>query len=259
MSAPVERVARRLRDAGCVFAEAEASLLLEASSGEALEGLLERRCAGEPLEHVLGWVELDGVRLSVGPGVFVPRQRTRLLARLTRQAAAEVVGPVVELCCGVAPLAALLGDAGAGRELHVSDLDAVALEHAARNVPRASVHRGDLFDALPTSLRGRIAVLAANAPYVPTASIAAMAPEAREHEPHRTLDGGDDGVDLHRRIAAGCPDWLAPGGVVLVETSRGQAQLTWTTFDDVGLDARVLTDDDLGATVVTAVAPRVLG
>lgn len=251
----LELVARRLRGSGCVFAEDEAALLLDAASGEALDRLVERRCLGEPLEHVLGWVELDGRRLSVGPGVFVPRRRTRLLARLSREAASQVGGPVVELCCGVAPVAALLGVPGPGRDVHVADLDPLALEHAARNVPHASVHRGDLFAALPPSLRGRVGVLAANAPYVPTRRIADMPPEARDHEPLVTLDGGADGVDVHRRIAGEVRDWLAPGGVVLVETSRGQAGLSCDVFGAAGLDARVHEDDDLDATVVTAVSP----
>ena len=99
----------------------------------------------------------------------------------------------------------------------------MALACARTNVPAATAHLGDLYDALPGRLRGRIDVLAANAPYVPTDRIADMPPEARDHEPRAALDGGADGVDLHRRIAAGAPDWLAPGGVLLVETSPGQA------------------------------------
>lgn len=248
-------VARRLRESGCVFAEDEAVLLLQAASGEALDRLVERRCLGEPLEHLLRWVELDGHRLSVGPGVFVPRRRTRLLARLARRAASQVDGPVVELCCGVAPVAALVGDLGPGRAVHVADLDPVALEHAARNAPHASLHQGDLFAALPSSLRGQVGVLAANAPYVPTGRIADMPPEARDHEPHVTLDGGVDGVDVHRRIAGEVRDWLVPGGVVLVETSRDQAELSRDVLAAAGLATRVHEDDGLDATVVTAVSP----
>ena len=90
----------------------------------------------------------------------------------------------------------------------------------------AALHLGDLYDALPVALRGRVDVLAANAPYVPTDRIALMPPEARDHEPRLALDGGVDGVDLHRRIAAGAAEWLAPGGVLLIETSPAQAPLT---------------------------------
>ena len=82
---------------------------------------------------------------------------------------------------------------------------------------------GDLFGALPAGLRGRVDVLIANAPYVPTAEIANMPPEAREHEPLVALDGGADGLDVQRRITACARDWLTPGGSLLIETSVRQA------------------------------------
>ena len=207
----------RLRAAGCVFAEDEARLLAGTGlSGDDLEDLVARRVAGEPLETVLGWVEFAGRRLVVAPGVFVPRRRTELLARVAASYA-DRSSTLLELCCGVAPVAAVV-PAG---EVHASDVDPVALECAARNVPHGTLHLSDLYDALPDGLRGRVDVLVANAPYVPTDRIALMPPEARDHEPAVALDGGVDGVDLHRRIAAGATAWLAPGGVLLVETSAG--------------------------------------
>ncbi len=130
------------------------------------------------LETVLGWVEFAGRRLVVAPGVFVPRRRTELLARV----AASYAGPrsiLLELCCGVAPVAAVV----AAGEVHASDVDPVALGCARRNVPHGHVHLSDLYDALPGVLRGRVDVLVANAPYVPTDRIALMPPEARDHEP----------------------------------------------------------------------------
>jgi release factor glutamine methyltransferase len=205
------------------------------------------------LETVLGWVEFAGHRLAVAPGVFVPRRRTLLLARL----AASYAGPgstLLELCCGVAPVAAVV-PAG---EVHASDVDPGALECARRNVPHGSVHRSDLYDALPDVLRGRVDVLAANAPYVPTERIAQTPREAREHEPVAALDGGADGVALHRRIASGAPAWLAPGGVLLVETSPGQAGLTTAAMRDAGLATRVERDDEVGGCVAVGVA-RALG
>ena len=129
------------------------------------------------------------------------------------------------MCCGVAPVAAALA-AAARVELHVADVSAAALDCARLNAPTSATHLGDLYDALPADLRGRVDVLAANAPYVPTDRIADMPPEARDHEPRAALDGGADGVDLHRRLAAGAAEWLAPGGVLLVETSPSQAALT---------------------------------
>jgi release factor glutamine methyltransferase len=111
-------------------------------------------------------------------------------------------------------------------------------------------HRGDLFSALPGRLRGAVAVLLVNAPYVPTDAVATMPPEARDHEPLVALDGGPDGVDVHRRVAADAAAWLAPGGHLLVETSRQQAGATVAAVTAGGLTARVVRDDDLDATAV---------
>lgn len=252
------QVVARLRAAGCVWAEAEAELLLEAARGAAqLESLVARRVAGEPLELVLGWVGFLERRLRVAPGVFVPRRRTELLARTALAEAAARAGPgeagpvvVVEMCCGVAPVAACLPD---DVEAHAADVSAVALDCARANAPRAALHEGDLYDALPRGLRGRVDVLAANAPYVPTDRIADMPPEARDHEPLASLDGGADGVDLHRRLAAAAPGWLAPGGVLVVETGRSQVALTSAAMVAAGLTTRVVEDPAVGGCVVVGV------
>lgn len=247
MTAP--DIVARLRAAGCVWAEDEAALLEAAAADPAdLEALVARRVAGEPLETVLGWADFLGRRLVVAPGVFVPRRRTELLARTTLREVAARTGRlvVVELCCGVGPVVACLDGSA---ELHVADIDQTALDCARSNAPSAAVHLGDLYGALPTALRGRVDVLAANAPYVPTDRIADMPSEARDHEPRTALDGGADGVELHRRIASGAPDWLAPGGVLLVETSPGQASLTTAAMEAAGLATSVEVDEDIGGCV----------
>ena len=208
-----EAVVARLRAAGCVFAEDEARLLLEAAVGPSSRSLVARRAAGEPLEQVLGWAAFDGLRLVVEPGVFVPRRRTELLVRLADAALAacrarapsgrDGLPVVVELCCGVGAVAAALLRRRPRLDVVAADLDPVAVRCARRNLgERATVVGGDLFAELPARLRGRVDVLVANAPYVPTAAIATMPPEARLHEPVLALDGGADGLDLHRRIAA---------------------------------------------------------
>ena len=125
----------------------------------------------------------------------------------------------------------------------------MALACARTNAPTAAAHLGDLYDALPAGLRGRVDVLVANAPYVPTDRIADMPPEARDHEPRAALDGGADGVDLHRRIATAAPQWLATGGVLLVETSPGQAPLTTSAMEAAGLATSVEVDPEIGGCV----------
>lgn len=241
-------VVAALRAAGCVFAEDEAALLMAAPGP--LEPLLARRIAGEPLEQVLGWAAFDGLRIGVRPGVFVPRRRSQLLVRL----AADGLEPdavAVDLCCGSGALGAALRHRVPGIELYAADADPVALGCARANLPDAWVSAGDLWDALPNRLRGRVSVALANAPYVPTESIALMPREARDHEPLGTLDGGADGLEVHRRIAAAASAWLAPGGRLLIEVSQAQAPTAVRLFEDAGLRPEVHTDDDLGATVVT--------
>ncbi|ACQ79923.1 modification methylase, HemK family [Beutenbergia cavernae DSM 12333] len=241
----------RLRSAGCVFAEEEAALLVEAASTpEELEALTARRIAGEPLEHVVGWALFAGRRIRVSPGVFVPRSRSELLAReairLTRPGAV-----VVDLCCGAGALAAAIADAVVGLELHAADLDPAAVRDARRTLDGvAQVHEGDLFAALPQHLRGRVDVLVANTPYVPTDELHLMPREAREHEAPLALDGGGDGLDVQRRIAADAAGWLTPGGHLLVEVSSRQAPTAAAIMASGGLDPRIVHDDDLDATVV---------
>jgi release factor glutamine methyltransferase len=244
-------VVARLRAAGCVFAEDEAALLVEA--GGDLPALLDRRVAGEPLEQVLGWAEFCGMRFVVEPGVFVPRQRTRLLVR-EAVALAAPGAVVLDLCCGTGAVGAAVAAAVGDVELHAADVDPAAVRCARRNVAGA-VYEGDLYDPLPAGLRGRVDVLVANAPYVPTDAIALMPPEARDHEARAALDGGADGLDLQRRVAAGAPDWLAPGGALLIETSARQAPGTLAAFAAAGLRARVVRDEDLAGTVVVGRLP----
>jgi len=250
-------IAARLRAAGCVFAEDEARLLVSAAARPAdLDDMVRRRAAGSPLEHVLGWAEFCGLRISVGPGVFVPRQRTR---HLVRQAAAlaPARAVAVDLCCGSGALGAALAAQADLAELHAADIDPAALRHARRNLPaHAHVHHGDLFGPLPAHLRGRVHILMANIPYVPTAEIALLPAEARLHEPRTALDGGPDGLDVLRRLAAEAPHWLAPGGHLLVETARRQAADACAILAAAGLIPRVAECTAPPAHVVVAERPQ---
>lgn len=247
-------VVARLRAAGCVFAEDEARLIHETARTPAeLESMVERRVAGLPLEHVLGWAEFAGLRVRVDPGVFVPRHRSEfLVATARRQVRPGSV--VVDLCCGTGALGLAVVAGVDGVELHAADLDPAAVACARRNLEPAghAVHQGDLFAALPAELRGRVDVLLASPPYVPTEAIALMPPEARVHEPRTALDGGGDGLDLVRRIAAGAPHWLRDdGGSLLLEMSAAQAAAAVDAVTAAGLTARELHDDEWDATVVT--------
>jgi release factor glutamine methyltransferase len=253
-------VARRLRAAGCVFADDEAQLLVDAATtSTALHGMVDRRCAGVPLEHIVGWAEFCGLRINVDPGVFVPRRRTEFLVRCA-SAVTRRDATVVDVCCGSGAVGAALA-ADVGRiELIAVDVDPACVRCAQRNIETAGGHayEGDLFEPLPATLRGAVDVIVANAPYVPTDAIALMPAEARDHEPRVALDGGPDGVDVQRRVIAAAPPWLALSGVVLIETSREQAPLTAAAFASAGFDPSVEYDDELEATVALGrlAAPR---
>ncbi len=253
-------ITAQLREAGCVFAEDEATLLIAAAaSADQLRSMVRRRMQGTPLEQVIGWAELAGVRITVQEGVFIPRHRSELLVR---EAVART-GPgttVVDLCCGTGAVGAALAAAVPGIELHATEIDPVAWRAARANLAPigATVHLGDLFDPLPARLRGRVGVVVANPPYVPSAEIELLPREARLYEPRHALDGGADGLDVVRRIAAAAPLWLAPAGHLLVEMSESQAPEAVRTLIDSGLTATTLIDLDLEATVVVArrIAPR---
>ncbi|MFF5567491.1 putative protein N(5)-glutamine methyltransferase [Streptomyces sp. NPDC012623] len=250
-------VVARLRAAGCVFAEDEAALLLSAASTVAgLDALVERRAGGLPLEQVLGWAEFRGLRMAVDPGVFVPRRRTEYLVdRAVLLARPGAV--VVDLCCGSGALGAALAASLDGIELHAADIDPAAVRCARRNVGPVGghVHEGDLYDPLPAALRGRVDVLLANVPYVPTEEIGLLPPEARIHEARVALDGGADGLDVLRRVSAGARGWLAPGGCLLFETSEHQTPAAVETVARDGLVPHVAHAEELYATVVVATAP----
>lgn len=257
------RLTERLRAAGCVFAEEESALLLASTDDpELLERRVTRRTAGEPLEHVLGRVELAGRSWSVGPGVFVPRRRSeRLVAAALDLPAARADATVVDLCCGSGAIggALLLGlpDGGRSARLHAADVDPRAVAHARANVAPwgGTVSTGDLWDALPDSLRGRVDLLLCHAPYVPTSALATLPAEARDHEPRAALDGGHDGLDVLRRVVAGAPPWLARDGALLFEVAGVQVAAATRLVTAAGLRVGVLRDEETdGAVMVASVA-----
>jgi release factor glutamine methyltransferase len=242
-----------LRAAGCVFAEDEARVLREsAPDAETLEAWTAARVAGRPLEHLVGWVEFCGLRLRVDAGVFVPRQRSALLV----EEAAARLRPgqtVLDLCCGCAALGAAVAHRVPGLGLYAADIDEAARASATANIgDERRVFIGDLFDAVPSRLRGSLNAIVVNAPYVPTDAIALMPPEAREHEARWALDGGSDGLDVHRRVAAEAAGWLAPGGWVLIETSSRQLQSSERIFAENGFAVASVHDSERDATVVCA-------
>ena len=259
MTAPLTEpgIVSRLRAAGCVFAEDEARLILSTARtpGET-SAMVDRRAAGEPLEHVLGWAMFCGLRIAVGPGVFVPRRRTEFLVR--RAHALAPPRPVVlDLCCGSGALGAALASGLDECALHAADIEPAAVRCARGNIAPygGEVYEGDLFDPVPDALRGRVDVLLANVPYVPTGDVALLPAEARDHEPRSSLDGGADGLDVLRRVTAEASRWLAPGGHLLFETSERQVAGAVAAVRRGGLAATVAESGEFHATVIVGAKP----
>ncbi|WP_061296694.1 putative protein N(5)-glutamine methyltransferase [Herbidospora cretacea] len=248
-------VVSELRAAGCVFAEDEARLILATAKSPAeLRRMVGERVAGLPLEHVLGWARFRGLCVLVDPGVFVPRRRTEFLAG-EAIARARPGSVVVDLCCGTGAVGAAVAAEVPGVLLYATDIDPAAVACARRNLPEARIQQGDLYQALPLCLRGRIDVLVANCPYVPTEEVDLLPPEARLHEPLVALDGGEDGLELIRRVIRLAPEWLAPGGSVLVETSDEQAASACTALLKAGLEPSITSSEELDATVIVGQMP----
>ncbi|QUQ64920.1 putative protein N(5)-glutamine methyltransferase [Kutzneria sp. CA-103260] len=231
-------------------------MLAAAASPAELESMVDRRVGGEPLEYIVGWAEFRGLRIAVEPGVFVPRRRTEFMV----ERASALVSPggvIVDLCCGTGAIGVAVATDMSEFELYAGEIDPAAVRCARRNVEPVGgqVFQGDLYDALPAEIRGRVDVLLVNAPYVPTDEIGMMPPEAREHEARVALDGGSDGLDLHRRVAADASAWLRPGGHVLIETSVRQAASTARLLTAAGLTAGVAHSEDVDGTIAVGRRP----
>jgi len=250
-------ITERLRAAGCVFAEEEAHILHESAAGpQELEAMVARRVAGEPVEHVVGWAQFCERRITVAPGVFVPRRRTEFLV-----AQALVLAPesavIVDLCCGSGVIGAVLAYRLPNAEVHAADVDLTAVRCARVNLgDRGQVYQGDLFRPLSATLRGRVHVLTVNVPYVPSDELDLMPVEARRHEPRFALDGGSDGLDLLRRVAGEASAWLTDGGSMLSEVAEHQAATAVSVLASGGLRARSVTDGDSTVVIGTRQSAR---
>ena len=250
---PPSIIVSTLRAAGCVFAEDEAALLLDAA--EARRAGRDGGRAGWPGNRwstSLGWAEFHGLRVAVEPGVFVPRRRTEFLVRPGRRA--DPARPRSCSTCAAARVrsARRCRPRSAEIELHAVDIDPAAVRSARRNVPGAQVYQGDLYQPLPAELRGRVDVLPAIAPYVPTGSIALMPPEARDHEPPAALDGGADGLDVLRRVARRRAPLVGPRRSPAHRARRRPGAPALTECARRHLTARVTSPADESATVLIA-------
>lgn len=249
------RVIHTLAEAGFVAPHAEADALLKASSeGRGpIEELIARRLRGESLAWITGSVLFCGLHVRIDPGVFVPRPHTEALA-LRAVSLLPAVGIAVDLCTGSGAVAAVLGSARPRATVVATDVDPVAVACARRNGVRALA--GDLDEPLSPSLRGRVDVMTAVVPYVPTGELHLLPRDVLANEPRRALDGGRRGTAVLVRAAEAAARWLRAGGSVLLELGGEQAGEVATTLADVGFsEIRVHRDGDGQDRVIEARRP----
>jgi release factor glutamine methyltransferase len=267
----------RLHDAGVASPEHDAAELLAhvlgttrsrlplvdvvpADRAAAYDALVARRVSREPLQHLTGLTHFRHVELEVGPGVFVPRPETELLAGWAIEQALLVESPVVvDLCTGSGAVAKAIADEEPGARVHAVELDEPAHAWAERNLAGTGVdlRRGDMADAFG-DLAGTVDVVVCNPPYIPLDAWESVAAEARDHDPHLALFSGDDGLDAMRVLERRAALLLRPGGVVGAEHADLQGESAPAVFTAAGRWTEVRDHEDLAgrARFLTARAVR---
>ncbi len=251
----------RLRAAGCVFAEREAALIAATfGAGPARERAVQRRAAGEPLEYVVGAADFAGVTVSIGAPAFIPRARAvALIDAAARYVPRQDRGTVaVDLGCGSGAIAASLARRHPDWTVHATELDPAAAGWAERNaaVFGFTVHVGSWFDALPPDLRGRVDVVLAHLPYVPSNEIVLLPRDFRDHEPRHTVDGGADGLDPLRAVCTHSLTWLSPTGLLLTQVAWNQVETAVAVAAAAGLTAEATPMPDGADEDATVLAVR---
>jgi len=260
--------ARRLRAAGIASADHDARLLLAHAAGwrlgevglhdglaegpqAAYEELVARRARREPLQHLTGRAYFRHVELEVGPGVFVPRPETEVMAgwaveRLHELAAVGREPLVVELCAGSGAIATALAQEAPSVRLHAVEVSPEAAAWAARNLAGTGVklHVADMAEALP-DLDGTVDLVIANPPYIPLDAYLSVPPEVRDHDPALALFSGADGLDAIRTVARVAARLLRPGGLLACEHADVQGETAVQVLLDGGAWTAVRDHRDL--------------
>ena len=204
---------------------AEEDKLLVPSEVRALDAIAAERLSGKPLWYILGDTEFYGYKIKVDERVLIPRPETEQLAELVIKTAEEG-DKILDLCTGSGCIAVAVAKQAAEKNIAVtaSDISASALELAAENAKANGADIKFIESDLFAKVRGKFNIIVCNPPYIRRGDLAGLQREVREHEPLSALDGGDDGLDFYRRLAAEAPKHLVRGGTLLVECGIGQAQ-----------------------------------
>ncbi|HSE07124.1 MAG TPA: peptide chain release factor N(5)-glutamine methyltransferase [Nocardioidaceae bacterium] len=229
------------------------ALVAEVTGDQArsFRALVARRAAREPLQHLTGTAAFRYADLAVGPGVFVPRPETEVLAGWgidrAREVAASGRSPVVvDLCTGSGAMALSLAKEVLEAQVHAVELDEDAYAWASRNLEGSGVdlRHGDMAEAFH-DLDGSVDVIVCNPPYIPLEAYESVAAEARDHDPDLALWSGDDGLDAMRVLERVAARLLRPGGVVGAEHAEVQAESAPAVFARSGRWSDVRDNHDL--------------
>jgi release factor glutamine methyltransferase len=234
-----------LTRAGCIAASEEADELIGAAAGDSLKlnDLVARRSRGEPIAYLTGEVTFCDLELVVEPGVYVPRWQTEPLARRAA-ALLPAAGVAVDLCTGIGAIAAVLAAAVPGARVLATEIDDRSVRCARRN--GVEVLSGYLDDPLPAEFQGRVDVMTAVVPYVPTDALRLLPRDVLAFEPRLALDGGADGTDYLQEVARRSRSWLKPGGWLLMELGGDEAQPIGGLLRQLGFEGIEVMDDEDG-------------
>ena len=265
----IAQAAKRLSDAGVPEPELDAKILfLEAfhmdqvhflmnrmrllteeqrAQQETYEVMIDRRSTRVPLQQILGSQEFMGLTFRVTPDVLIPRQDTETLVEQVLHEQKDPDIRLLDLCTGSGCIAISLAVKGGYESVTATDLSEEALKVAERNAKthqkKIIFRQGDLFSTLPRTEAGTFDIITSNPPYIPTAVIATLEPEVREHEPMMALDGTEDGLRFYRQIAQEAGTWLKPGGAIYLEIGYDQGEAVSGLLREAGFDkVRVVKD-----------------
>lgn len=275
--------AKQLRDAGVADADIDAKELycfmqgmnrtdlmlrwqevLQDNQCEAYFDLIAQRASRVPLQHITGRQEFMGLPFEVNDKVLIPRQDTEtmvedaleLMAKGTLRGQAydgslKKGGDVLDLCCGSGAIGISIAKLAKGAHVTCSDLSRDAIETAQKNASlngckSVKFVESDMFDAFCGRLgKKKFNLIISNPPYVPLSVIEGLEPEVRDHEPMMALDGGRDGLDFYRIIAAQAPEHLKKGGVLMLEIGFDQREAVQGLIEETGQFEKILGLTDL--------------
>lgn len=190
---------------------------------------VRQRLRGVPLQYITGKAGFRNLTLAVDPAVLIPRPETEVLVEVALEYLSGCEAPrILDLGCGSGAIALALAQECPSARVKASDISPVALALARRNACQLELEErmafccGDLLDPLQPA--GQFELITCNPPYVRRADLEGLEPQVRDHEPRLALDGGEDGLDFYRRLAAQAAPFLGPQGLLVLEVGAGQAE-----------------------------------